>query len=78
MECCRSHWAVSHHQRCWDCVTLELAESRAGLAVLMSYRSVSVLDGVARPVPSVLDCLIAAEEVLAARMHVGRDRRLVI
>lgn len=65
IECCRTHAAVCHAVPCWDCATLLLAESRSGLAALLGYRSVAVCDGVALPVPSVLDCLIEAEEIVS-------------
>jgi hypothetical protein len=54
---------------CWDCQTLELAETVVGLAELYGWGScgVTALSESHGQTRSVLDCLIAAEEQLLRR-----------
>ncbi len=71
---------VTRHSLCWDCSTLELADSLLGVAILMGWRSWRAVDG---PLgrshgDSVLDCLIAAEDEMQSRHQFVRTRRLVI
>ncbi len=71
-DCCRTHAACSSRQGspCWSCSTLAAADTVLGLAVLHGYGQRTFGDQPG-PVPSVLECLLAAEEEIFRRriMH---------
>ena len=80
-HCCQTHAAASAIQGapCWDCQTLDLAETVSGLAQLLGWGScgVTALAESHGTTASVLDCLIAAEELLLERhcWHTRQGRR---